>query len=151
MSLGAWVCRQDGFGVGVLESGTKVVVYRCECLCALLWFCRCGCAQELESILAKAAVGFDGDWNEVWMWVAASFVLFSTFSGVVCVWCCVSRSSGFGDGVDDAHVDVVGGRVVVADYVQLGLFVVRHACVAVEFRNMHFELCVVPMLLEPLL
>ena len=69
------------------------------------------------------------------MWVAASFVLFSAFSSVVGMRGSVSRSGGFGDWVGDAHVNVVRGCVVVAHYVELCLFVVWCACVAIEFGD----------------
>ena len=72
------------------------------------------------------------------MWVAAWFVVFAVFSSVVGVWRGVSRGSSFGNWVGDTHVDVVGGCFVVAHYVELCLFVVWCAYVAIEFGDVDF-------------
>ena len=85
--------------------------------------------------MTKAAVDFYGDGNEVWVWIAPPFVLFSAFSGVVCMWRSVSCSGGFGEWVGDTDVDVIGSRFVVAHYVELCLFVVWCAYVAIEFGD----------------
>ena len=85
------------------------------------------------------------------MGVAASFVLFSSFGGVVGGRCGIGGSSCLGNGVDDTDVDEVGGCLVVGDDVEPGLFVLCCAGVSVKFGDVYFELCVVTVLLEPFL
>ena len=135
----------------MLQRGADVVVNGRECLRAFLWFCRSGCAEELYGVLAKAAVCFYGEGNEVWMWVASSFVLFAAFRGVVGVWRGVSRGSSFGNWVGDTHVDVISGCLVVSDNIELGPFVLWSAHVSVELGDVYFKLCVMSMLLQPFL
>ena len=53
--------------------------------------------------------------------------------------------------VDDGDVDVVSGGFVVADDIEPCLFVLWSVVVAVEFRDVYFELRVVPVLFEPTL
>ena len=65
--------------------------------------------------------------------------------------CGVGRGGGFREWVGDTHVDVVGGCFVVAHYVELRLFVVRCAYVAIKLGNVDFYSCVVSVLLEPFL
>ena len=88
----------------------------------------------MYGILSKTAVCFDGEWYEVWVGVAASFVLFSSLGGVVGGRCGVGGSSCLGHGVDDTDVDEVGGCLVVADDVESGLFVLCCAGVSVKFE-----------------
>ena len=101
--------------------------------------------------MAKAAICFYGYWDKVRVWISTSFVLFSTLSGIVCVWCGVSRGGGFQERVGDTNVDVAGSCFVVAYYVQLCLFVIWCAYVAIEFGDVDFQSCVVSVLLEPFL
>ena len=100
----------------------------------------------MDGVVAEAAVSFDGDGDEVGVWITASFVLFTAFRGVVGVWCGVGSGGGLGKRVGDADVDVVGGCFVVCDDIHDGAFVG-----AVEFGDMDFELRVVAVVAEPLL
>ena len=105
----------------------------------------------MESFLSQFAVGFNSKWNKVGMWVPASFFLFSAEGAVVGGRCGVGGCSGGTHWVDDGDVDVVGSGVVVTDDVEAGLFVLWCVVVAVEFRNVDFELGVVAVLVEPFL
>ena len=101
--------------------------------------------------MAKAAVRFYGDRDEVWMWISSSFVLLAALCGVVCVRRCVRSCGGLRDRIDYADVNVVGGRLVVGYDVEFGLLVVWSAHVSVELRDVDLKLCVMSVLLEPFL
>ena len=96
-------------------------------------------------------MGFDHEGDQVWVWVAASLVVFAALSGVLCCRCGVGGGGGFGHGVGNADVDVIGGGVVGGDNVEDSSFVLWSAAVGVKFGDVDFQLCVVAVLLKPFL
>ena len=110
-----------------------------------------GGAQELDGVLSQTAVGFNGKWDEIRVWVAAAFVLFAALGGIVGGGGGVVSSGCFRYGVSDIDINEIGCGVVVGNNVEFGLFVIWSAGVSVEFGDVDFSLGVVTMLLQPFL
>ena len=114
-------------------------------------------SEEVDGVVAEAAVGLQGKGDEVWVWVAEAFVVFGFEGGIESFGEDVSGRVVGGVlwyGIDYGGVDVSSGGFISGDDVESCGFGSFDSCLwvgggAVEFGNMDFELGVVAVGVDP--